>query len=294
MSRARLHAVLHHPLRFVLQVVREFRANQGFLLASGVAYNTLLSVVPMFAVIIVALSHVTDQATLLNTTRSYLELIAPGQAQEMVQQLDGFLKNRHVVGAIGFLSLVFFSSFAFTMLENAMSVIFYHRVRIHRRHFAISAVIPYIYILLLALGLLIVSVVTGALDTLGARAVHVFGMQLSLDQTTAVVVYLLGLAGEVLLLTSLYLVMPVGRIALSHALFGGITAAILWEITRRVLAWYFATLSYVNVIYGSFTTVIVILLSLEIGAVILLLGAQVIAVYERGEEPEEPELRTGA
>ena len=55
----------------------------------------------------------------------------------------------------------------------------------------------------------------------------------------------------------------------------------LWEITRHLLVWYFATLSQVNVVYGSLTTAIVVLLSLEIAATLLLLGAQVISEYER-------------
>ena len=59
------------------------------------------------------------------------------------------------------------------------------------------------------------------------------------------------------------------------------TAAVLWEITRHVLVWYFATLSQVNVVYGSLTTAIVVLLSLEIAATLLLFGAQVISEYER-------------
>jgi YihY family inner membrane protein len=88
-------------------------------------------------------------------------------------------------------------------------------------------------------------------------------------------------AGEVFVLTSVYLVMPVGRLLLRHALVGGVTAALLWEITRHVLLWYFATLSQVSAVYGSLTTAIVVLLSLEIAAVLLLLGAQVISQYER-------------
>jgi uncharacterized BrkB/YihY/UPF0761 family membrane protein len=90
-----------------------------------------------------------------------------------------------------------------------------------------------------------------------------------------------GVFGEILLLTSVYLVMPVGRLAWSHALVGGVTATILWEITRHILIWYFSTLSFVSVIYGSLATTVVILLSFEFGAIILLLGAQVIAEYER-------------
>ena len=92
---------------------------------------------------------------------------------------------------------------------------------------------------------------------------------------------LLGLAGEVFVLTSVYLVMPVGRLSLRHALIGGVTAALLWELSRHALVWYFGTLSQISTVYGSLTTAIAVLLSLELAAALLLLGAQVISEYER-------------
>src|SRR5437764_15298406 len=77
------------------------------------------------------------------------------------------------------------------------------------------------------------------------------------------------------------MVMRVRRSSWREALLGGVAAALLWEITRHVLLWYFSTLSQVNVVYGSLTTAIVVLFSLEIAATLLLLGAQVISEYER-------------
>jgi uncharacterized BrkB/YihY/UPF0761 family membrane protein len=89
-----------------------------------------------------------------------------------------------------------------------------------------------------------------------------------------------GIISEVALLTSIYLHMPVVHTTFRHALIGGITATILWEITRHVLVWYYSTLSMVNLIYGSFATAVVTLLITEAAALILLLGAQVIAELE--------------
>jgi uncharacterized BrkB/YihY/UPF0761 family membrane protein len=74
--------------------------------------------------------------------------------------------------------------------------------------------------------------------------------------------------------------MPKVRVRFYHALIGGLTATILWEITRRVLIWYYATVSMVNIIYGSIAGTVVALISIEIVAVILLLGAQVIVELE--------------
>jgi membrane protein len=232
-------------------------------------------------VMLVLLSHVQDGQALLATLREHLALIAPGQADALVAQIAVFVEQRKVVGWVGLAILLFFSSITFTVLENAMSVIFFHRVAIRRRHFLVSAIIPYAYIFLLAVGLLLVSVVSAGLHTLPETRFVLFGYVWSLSPAEKTLIYVLGIVGETLLLTSLYLVMPVGRLALRHALIGAFTAVVLWEITRHLLVWYFSTLSLVNVVYGTLATAIIILLSLEVGATILLLGAQVISEYER-------------
>jgi membrane protein len=75
---------------------------------------------------------------------------------------------------------------------------------------------------------------------------------------------------------------------LENALIGGVTATLLWEMMRHILAWYYTTMSQIQLVYGSLTTAIAVLLSVEIGALVLLVGAQVIAEYERiSREPIE-------
>ncbi len=287
----RASLVLKHPGTFALQILRGFRANQGLLLAGGVAYYALLSIVPLLILIVIALSHFVDQTELLHTLARYLEWMIPGQSKSIVRELANFLDHRDIVGWVLLATMLFFSSLAFTVLENAMSVIFVHRVAIRRRHFLVSALLPYCYILFLAVGMLLVTIVASVLQALGQESVELFGRSWSLSGMSGVLLYLLGFGGEVFLLTSVYLVMPVGRLSLRHALIGAVTAAILWEITRHVLVWYFATISQVAVVYGSLTTAIVVLLSLELGATLLLLGAQVISEYERvgkGMQSEPP------
>ncbi len=281
MPSHRIKTILQHPWQFTQQVFQSFLKNQGFLLAGAIAYYTLLSIIPMLVLILVVVSQFQDPHRMLKVMQDYLWIITPGQSDAIVNQINLFLQNRKVVGLLGSVLLLFFSSFAFTALENAMAVIFVHRVEIKRRHFLVSAIIPYLYILLLALGLLVISFVSGSLASFETRSVSVFGHQLAFSTMETLLVYLLGVCGEILLLTSLYLVLPVGRLRFHHALLGGITAAVLWEITRHILVWYFSTLSLVNVIYGTFAAAIVILVSVEAAAIIVLLGAQVIATYER-------------
>ena len=280
------------PWAFVVQTLKAFRANQGLLLAGAVAYYALLSLVPLMILTVIALSHLIDQAELLSTLGRYLEWLVPGQSKAIVAELANFLTHRDVIGWVLLATMLFFSSLTFTVLENAVSVIFHHRVAVRRRPLLVSLLIPYVYILSLGLGLLLVTLVAGSLQVMGQERLELLGRSWSLGGASRVLLYLLGLVGEVFVLTSIYLVMPVGRLSLSHALLGGVTATLLWEVSRHALVWYFATLSQIDVVYGSLTTAIAVLLSLELAATLLLLGAQVISEYERiGKEPVEAKVQ---
>jgi YihY family inner membrane protein len=288
--------VIRQPGAFSLRVLRAFRANQALLLAGAIAYYTLLSIVPLLILILIALSAIVDQGALLATLGRYLEWLIPGQSAVVVDQLAHFLDHRGVIGWVLLATLVFFSSLAFTALENTMCVIFLHRVVTRRRHFLVSAIIPYCYIVFLGCGMLLITLVSGLFQAIGAQNIDFLGRSWSLHGVSGALLYLLGLSGEVFVLTSIYLVMPVGPPSWRHALIGAITATGFWEITRRILVWYFGTLSQVGVVYGSLTTAIVVLASLEIAAALLLLGAQIIAEYERigvpGADAAPPPLRT--
>jgi YihY family inner membrane protein len=271
-------------LRFTTQVLRNFRRNQGMLLSGAIAYYTVLSVVPMALLAVIVLTHILDEQQLLQIMAAYLEMVIPGYAATLTGQVQAFLDHRNVVGLVGFLAMLFFSSMAFAMLENAMSLIFHHRFGKRRRHLLVSAVIPYLFLCLIALGIILVSVVIGVIETCPLPTLSLFGRELALTGGPATIVYLAGLVGEFLILSTVYLILPTVRIPLRHALIGGFTATILWEISRRVLVWYYASISMVNLIYGPIAVVIGALLCVEVAAIIILLGAQVIAELQAGRE----------
>ena len=276
-----MHLLVSRLSGFLIRVLKDFRRNQGLLLAGAIAYYTLLSIVPLSILALIVLSHFIEKSLLFHTLSTYIEMMIPGYAATLTEQVRVFLEHGRSVGIFVFLAMLFFSSIAFTVLESAMSVIFFHRVRTQRRHYLLSAIIPYVYMFIIGVGILLVSFIAGAIETHSGRQLVIFRWVLSLEGPSIVALYIIGILGEVLLLTSFYLVMPVVRITFRHALMGGTIATVLWEITRRVLAWYYSVLSSVNLIYGSFATSVVALLSIEAIAIIVLLGAQVIAELER-------------
>lgn len=279
-KRQDIKRLLGRLFSFLWRVVRGFMRNQGLLLSGSLAYYTLLSIVPMSILFLIGLSHFIAEEQLLHTLSTYTGMLIPGYATILAEQVQVFLEHRQAVSIIGFLAMLFFSSMAFGVLQSALSVIFFQPVRISRRNFLISAVIPYVYVLSIGLGIVVVSFIAGALETLEKRQLMLFGWSVSLEVTSKIALYILGGISEVVLLSSIYLLMPAVRTTFRHALIGGVTATILWEIIRHALIGYYSTLSMVNIIYGSFATAVVALLITEAAALILLLGAQVIAELE--------------
>jgi len=194
------------------------------------------------------------------------------------------LSNRSLIGGVGFLVLLFFSSIAFRMLEMAIANIFHVPDHVESRSFWVSALIPYIYMVVIGLGIVVLTTMTAIIESISDQNYIFLGYDLSLESLPGILLYVSGFVGMSALFTSIYKVLPVVNTNLKRAIIGGVSAAILWEIIRRILFWYFASISLVNIIYGSLATVIVVLLGLEIGAVILLLGAQLIAELEHSAE----------
>ena len=144
--------------------------------------------------------------------------------------------------------------------------------------------LPYLYVFALALAIaLFISA-----DTAYAIIKNTTLLKnLTLPSNTDLLVNsIVGITGIALLLMSFYSIMPVGKTPLKHAAIGGISAALLWEVTRQLLSLWYNNISNVNMIYGTFATVVILLLIIEAGAIIVLLGAQVIADYETRPQKE--------
>ncbi len=268
--------------RFAIRALREFFfRNHGLVLASAVAYNMMLSLIPLSTVLIVATSHFFDEKLLMESLTAELSLIAPGFIPTLTQVLEGFLQNRQVAGWIGLLALLFFSSMAFRVLEDAIAIIFHRPLPTLKRRFWVSALLPYLFIIIVAAGLIIVTSINALIDARPQLRDTLPGLDAVIHHHIGRIIYFTGFLSLVLLFALLYKILPVARVSFKRALVGGLTAAVLWEITRHLLVAYYTTTSIVNVVYGSMATIIIVLLTMEAVAVILLLGAQVIAELQR-------------
>ncbi|WP_412480053.1 YihY/virulence factor BrkB family protein [Azonexus sp. IMCC34839] len=269
---------LTSAFHLLTQTLGSFQRNQCLLLAGAIAYYGLLSVIPLLVLSALAVAHFVEPAVFLQAAGPFLEWLAPSQSAALLADIAGVLERRGTLSLVLLGTMLFFSAMAFSAVDKAMSVIFAHRAEANRRHTLVSLILPYGFVCLLGLALLVLTGISlwlqgaeygAALLAQLGHGIGPFGL------------YLCGVLAEVVILGLIYLLMPVGRTRFSHALVGGAVAAVCWEVARHVLLWYFTSISRAGVVYGSLTTAVVSMLGMEIAAIVLLLGAQAIAEYEK-------------
>ncbi|WP_084155759.1 YihY/virulence factor BrkB family protein [Halomonas halocynthiae] len=263
------------------RVLGAFMNNRGILLAGGVGYNILLSTIPLLALTMVLLAGIVDEQQLFKVITFQLNHLTSAHAEVVLQAVHALIDSRHAIGTLGIPVLVVFSSFAFHNLEGALAIIFRSSDNELKRSAWKSALLPYAFIAVLGIGLMILALTVSLFTHINQVWAAFHGQDLLLASLSGFMLNLASFIGVFLLFSAIYKIMPVEKIALRRALVGGFMATLLWEGVRLLLVFYFAHLSYVNTVYSSLATMIVLLFSLKVGTAILLLGAQAIAELER-------------
>ena len=98
----RARSALQRPGKFLLRVLVGFKRNQGLLLAGAVAYYTLLSIIPMLALILIGLSHFIEEEQLYSTILTNLKLVIPQHAEMVAGQVWDSLRGANWWGFSGF------------------------------------------------------------------------------------------------------------------------------------------------------------------------------------------------
>ena len=275
-------------LYFTGRVLSHLSKNHALLLAGGIAYNVMLSIVPLLTVLLAALTHLLDRQQLLDIISTELALLIPSESQMITDQVAALIDNADVIGGIGILVLLFFSTWAFKILEGALAIIFARAKTRRVRGVVMSLLLPYLWIIVIGVGLFVLTAFVGLVEAVSEADLRLFGRSISLGAMPPLVLKLAGFFTQVILFTSIYRVMPISEVSFKRALAGGVAAAILWDSLRRFLMVYFAKISMVNTVYGSLATVIIVLLTLEFAALIILFGAQVISEIQHSEEAGLP------
>ena len=85
---------------FSRRFVKAFIGNNGLLLAGGVGYNMLLSLVPLLVVLLLGLSHVWPRDQIVAILDRELHHVVPGHAGTFTTAVTAFIDDSEVIGVV--------------------------------------------------------------------------------------------------------------------------------------------------------------------------------------------------
>ncbi len=251
--------------------VEKFQDDQLSLRATSLTYTTLLSLVPLLAVAFSVLKAFGVQNQLEPALAGMLAPLGP-EAIEITRRLISFVDNQQVgvLGAVGVAGLFYTVLSLIGKIEEALNIIWrVGRSRTLSRQFSdyLSVVLVGPVLVFTALALM-------------ASAQSYWLVQWFLEfKPIGWLVPLLTRLTPLLLLcaafTFLYQFVPYTRVRLRSAMFGGIVAGLLWQGAGIGFTKFVASSSTYAAIYSSFAILVLFLIWLQVGWLIVLMGAEV-------------------
>jgi membrane protein len=266
--------------RFVVAVVRRFYGDHCLLHASALAYTTLLSLVPLFALMFAVLKGLGVQRRLEPLLLSRLAL-SPDVTQRIILFIDR--TNVSTLGALGAAALVLTVLSVLGSVEASLNQIW----RVEQSRTWWRKATDYLSVVLLAPFLLLAAVAI----TSSLQQQQVLKLVLQTEYVGDAVISLLRLAPiliNAVALAIIYAVMPNRRQQAGAVAFGAVIAGAAWQLVQ----WGYVSLQIgvarYNAIYGALSQLPVTLVWLYLSWVVVLAGAELAAVFEFGAGSPEP------
>ena len=272
----RVRWLFHSFIKLCLMVGRDFFKNQIQLHAMALAFKTLLSLAPLLAVIF----SILKAFGVHNRMEPVLaEALAPlgEKGQEITAHLIGFVDQMRV-GALGSIGLVTLFMTVLSMMgaiEQAFNQIWHVRApRKLARKFSDYLSVILVGPVLMFAALTITATLQNNAFVRSLLAFEPFG---------TVILTLLRFIPYFTLwgaFTFFYVLIPNTRVRLKSAVIGGLVAAVLWQTVGWGFTVFVASSTRFYAIYSSFAILFLFLLWLNIGWVMVLLGAQVAYAHQ--------------
>ena len=285
-----------HRLRRVGKITREgasgFFRKHGMVYSASVAFNLLLSAIPVLFLVFAATSLFIGTKDLpFAELTDLLKNTFPYGAQVLVPTLKGLFASGATFGILGFLLLVLSSFSATEAVHTSLSVMMEIGVKKRFWRRAASHVAMVLFLTVLAFSAILVPPLWKGL------AVITSGMPVGLDSAFHLLlkaiadVVLLGILFAGGALSYRYL-SPI-RVRWRNALAGSSLFIVLLHAIRFGFTFYVKKFSKLNVIYGSLFGIVCFIIVAYLFAAAYLLGASIIGVLEREEGFISPEEKTG-
>lgn len=250
-------------------------------LSAALAFYAILSLIPFLFLLISATTYILGSPdAALKMTLTFLDQIFPHAGALIQGELKAIVQRTELIGLLGFLSMAWTASIIFSSLEFSMSIVF--RVE-KQRDFLTKKLLALLMVPGAALLFIFSFSVAAFSDFLQGLESTVWIFYL--DKYSFLRFFLIGYLFPYFVLTlgftAIYKIVPNTFVSLRHALAGGASCALLFEVAKHFFTWYIRSYARYSVVYGSLEALIILVLWAFYSACILLFCAEVVSAYRR-------------
>jgi membrane protein len=249
------------------------------LMAAAISFYAILSVIPLFLVFMSISGYVLHSSKqALQTVIVILWRTSPTSIADGFQVITDLMAQKTVFGIIGILGSIWAASRIFSAVEDAMNTVW--KVEKNRSYwhskFLTMLLVPITVLVMLS------SLAFTALYAVAKNIeIPVIGWKLSQAHwISQISVVLLPLVLGVVMFFLTYKIIPNRKVSGRAALIGALCASGLWEIAKYLFDIYIKHYGNFQKMYGSFATIVVMLIWVYYSSYILLLGAEIGSNYE--------------
>lgn len=254
---------------FLRELYQRFAETRIALAAGAISFFTLLSLFPLLLLILSFVPVFLDRTQLVGALGDEVGAVIYDQIIDRI--------SRGLAGVSLFFGF-WAGSQVFLVLEAAMNQAWHaHR----RRPFWVRRGLALLMVLIV--GVLLIGTVFLAN---GVRLIEELGLPLSWRSLESAIVRILltlvlptGLICAVF--GAVYRILPARNVTLRTVWPGALIAGILWMVSLKVFSFYVARFANYSLLYGSLSNLVLLLIWFYYSALILLLGAEISALYHR-------------
>lgn len=265
---------------FSTSVTHRVFEDRCFQVAAGLTYTTLLSLVPLFAVILSLSTAIPAFDQWIETLQHFvIRNFLPDVGRKLIRvQLTEFTENAGRLTALGLVFLGITSLSLMLSIDETFSRLF----KVRKRRSVLRRVAIYIGALLVVP--LLVGASVSITTWLVGESLGFLGQPhwLSLGVLRAIPYVFTCVA-----FTLVYKLLPNCPVATRHAIAGGLIAALAFELAKLGFALYLTYFPTYTMIYGAFAVIPIFLLWIYISWVVVVLGATITAELPRFDGAQE-------
>lgn len=266
LSRGRIFLLRQGQL--LMLVVRDFIADRCLLQASALTYASLLSIVPLLALMFSLLKGLGVQNTL---EPLILQQLAVG-SERIVSEIISYIENTNVgrLGVAGLITLFLTVLMLLSNIEKSFNAVWgVEETRPLFRRFA-----DYFFVVMI--GPVLVLVAISMTSTLQSTAfLQALKEQAYVGDLIVLIFKVLPYVGMWVAFTSLYIFMPNTKVSIRAALTGGIFGGTLWQLAQWGYVYFQVGVARYNAIYGTMAALPILMVWIYLSWLIVLLGLEV-------------------